>query len=222
MAYDHEEQEQLDAIKSWWKQYGNIVTWFLIAVMSVVLLWKGWGTYQVKMSGQASALYEEIQKAIQEKDQAKVLRAVTDVEEKYASTNYAPMAALLVAKYAFEANDLKTAKSQLTWVVDHGKSDEFKSLAKIRLSSILLDEKSFDDALKLLAGNFPAELASTVSDRRGDILVAQNKLDDARQAYQLAIDKGSDKNPDRQLIQMKLDALGGAPAKSTIAKIENK
>ena len=210
MAYDHEEQEQLDAIKAWWKQYGNLITWILIAILAAFSAWKFWGIYQVKQSVQASMLFEEVQKAIQEKDQTKVLRAVTDVQDKYPSTNYAQMSGLLAAKFAFDANDLKTAKLQLNWVQEHGKTDEFKALAKIRLAAVLLDEKSYDDALKLLAGDFPAEFASAVADQKGDILMAQNKTDEARAAYQLALDKSVDKNPSYQLIQLKLDALGGA------------
>lgn len=209
MAYDHAEQEQLDALKAWWKQYGNLVTWFLIVVLSLFVAWKAWGIYQAKQSGQASVLFEEMQKAILEKDQTKVLRAVTDVQEKFADTDYAQMASMLAAKNAFELHDLKTAKSQLMWVQEHGKTVEFKSLAKIRLAGILLDEKSYDEALKVLEGDFPAELASSVSDRKGDILVAQNKMTEARAAYKTAIDKGTVNNPDRQFIQLKMEALQG-------------
>jgi predicted negative regulator of RcsB-dependent stress response len=210
MAYDHEEQEQLDAIKAWWKQYGNLITWFLIILLSLFVVWKAWGVYKVKQASQASVLFEEVKKAIHEKDQIKVLHAVTDVQEKFSGTNYAQMASLLGAKSAFESGDLKTAKMQLVWVTEHGKAIEFKSLAKIRLAGILLDEKSYDDAQKLLEGNFPEALRSSIADRKGDILVAQNKIDEARVAYQSAISKGGPNNPERQYIQLKLDAIGGS------------
>ena len=217
MAYDHGEQEQLDALKAWWKQYGNLVTWLLIAVLSAFSAWKAWGIYQSKQAAQASLLFESVQNAIQEKDQAKVLRAVTDIQEKYSGTDYASMASLLAAKTDFDANDLKAAKVQLMWVGEHGKSDEFKALAKIRLAGILLDEKSYDDALKLVSGDWSPQLVSAAADRKGDILVAQNKIDEARAAFQLAIDKSTDKSPIRQLIQLKLDAIGGAPTPAPAA-----
>jgi predicted negative regulator of RcsB-dependent stress response len=210
MAYDHEEQQQLDALKAWWKQYGNWVTWFLIVVLAAFVAWKAWGIYRVKQAEQASVLYSEVQKAIEEKDQTKALRMVTDLQEQFSGTAYPQMASMLVAKNAFESNDLKAAKTQLMWVQEHGKTAEFKTLAKIRLASVLLDEKSYDEALKMLAGDFPAEFASSVADRKGDILVAQNKLDEARVAYQVALQKASIQNPDYQYIQLKLDALGSA------------
>jgi predicted negative regulator of RcsB-dependent stress response len=120
------------------------------------------------------------------------------------------MGALIAAKAAFDANDLKGAKTNLQWVIDHGKDDEYKAIAKIRLAGVLLDEKAYDDGLKLLAGDFPAQFAGPVADRKGDILVAQNKVEEARSAYQLALEKTDEKNPGRQLIQLKLDAIGGS------------
>ena len=212
MAYDHEEQEQLDALKAWWKQYGNLVTWLLIAVLAAFSAWRGWGLYQAKQSAQAATLYEEVEKAIAGKDQARVTRATSDIEDKFGGTYYAQMAALASAKFAFDSNDLKQAKVHLNWVVDHGKVEQFKALAKIRMSAILLDEKSYDEALKQLSGDFPVEFASSVADAKGDILVAQNKIEDARVAYQLALDKSTDQNPAHALIQLKLDAIGGAKA----------
>ena len=214
MAYDHEEQEQLEALKAWWKQYGNLVTWFLIVVLAAFSGWKAWGIYQVKQSVQASMIFEEMQKAIQSKDQAKLLSKAAEVQQNYSGSYYAQMAGLLAAKYAFEANDLKTAKAQLSWVQDHGKTDEFRALAKIRMAAILLDEKSYDAALNMLAGDFPAELSGMVADGKGDILIAQNKIEEARAAYQLALDKSSEKNPGYQLIQLKLDAIGGSKPKA--------
>jgi predicted negative regulator of RcsB-dependent stress response len=121
------------------------------------------------------------------------------------------MAALAAAKAAFDANDLKTAKAQLQWAVDHG-DDEYKAIAKLRLSGVLLDEKAYDQALAQLNGDFPAQFAGDVQDRKGDILVAQNKLAEARAAYQAALDKMEKNNPGRQVVQVKLDAIGGAPA----------
>ncbi|MET3105689.1 putative negative regulator of RcsB-dependent stress response [Oxalobacteraceae bacterium GrIS 2.11] len=217
MAYDHEEQEQLDALKAWWNQYGNIITWIMIAILAGFSGWKAWGVYQSKQAVQASVLYEEVQKAVQNKDQTKVLRAVADIQDKFSTTYYAQMASMLAAKYAFDSNDVKTAKAQLNWVQEHGKTAEFKSLAKIRMAGILLDEKSYDEALKVLSGDFPVELVSMVDDRKGDIFVAQNKLDEARSAYQAALDKSTDKSPAFQLIQLKLDAIGGAKSASESA-----
>jgi predicted negative regulator of RcsB-dependent stress response len=213
MAYDLEEQEQLATLKSWWKQYGNLVTWLLIIALAAYAGWTGWSTYQRNQSAQAAQLYEELQKGVAAKDNAKVQRAATDMEDKFSRTAYAEMGALAAAKVAFDANDLKAAKAQLQWVIDKGRDDEYKAIARIRLAGIMLDEKAYDEGLKLLSSEFPAQFAGSVADRKGDILAAQNKIEEARAAYQLALEKTDQKSPGRQLIQLKLDAIGG-PAKA--------
>jgi predicted negative regulator of RcsB-dependent stress response len=209
MAYDLEEQEQIASIKAWWNQYGNSLTWVLIIALAAYAGWTGWNVYQSKQAAQASQLYEELNKAVIAKDNAKVQRAANDMEDKFGGTAFAHMAALMAAKSAFNANDLKTAKAQLQWVINKGSDSEYRALAKIRLAGILLDEKSYDEALKLLSDDFPASFAALVADRKGDILVAQNKIPEARTAYQTALEKMDPRNPGRQLIQLKLNAIGG-------------
>jgi predicted negative regulator of RcsB-dependent stress response len=214
MAYDLEEQEQLAELKAWWNKYGNLTTWVLIVALGAYAGVTFWNNHRAGVASQAAQLYEELQKANFGKDSAKVQRVAADLEDKFAGTTYAQMGALAAAKSAYEANDAKAAKAQLQWVVDHGSNDEYKAVAALRLSGVLLDEKAYDDALKLLSGNFPPAFAANVEDRKGDILVAQNKLAEARAAYQAALDKMDQKNPGRQLVQLKLDAIGGAPAKN--------
>jgi len=208
MAYDLEEQEQLAELKAWWEKYGNLTTWVLIAGLAAYSGWTGWNYYQVKQAAEASALYDTLQNAVVAKDNAKVQRAAADIESRFGSTAYGAMGALSAAKSAFEANDLKSAKAQLQWAADHG-ADEFKAVAKVRLAGVLLDEKAYDEALKVLSGDVPAAFAGAVADRKGDVLAAQNKLTEARAAYKAALDATDKKNPGRQLIQMKLEAIGG-------------
>ncbi|MBV6324477.1 YfgM family protein [Duganella violaceipulchra] len=209
MAYDLEEQEQIATLKAWWDKYGNLTSWVLIAGLAAYSGFTGWSYYQRSQATQAAALYDEVQAAVNAKDNAKVLRAAGDMESKFGNTAYASMSALVAAKSSFEANDIKSAKAQLQWAAEHG-GDEFKSVAKVRLAGLLLDEKAYDEALKVLAGEVAPQFAGTVADRKGDILVAQNKLVEARAAYQAALDATDKKNPGRQLIQLKFEAIGGS------------
>jgi len=212
MAYDHQEQEQLDSFKAFWAQYGNIIIWVLILALGSYAGWNYWKTHQRNKSVEASALYDELQASLLANDNAKVQRVAGDIRAKYESSAYAPMAALAAAKTAFEANDLKTAKAQLQWVAEHG-NDEYKSIANLRLAGVLLDEKAHDEALKTLNGKFLPQFTAQVNDRKGDVLVAQNKLNEARAAYVAAIAAMDQNAPGRQLVQVKLEAIGGtAPA----------
>ena len=214
MAYDHEEQEQLATLKAWWNQYGNLVTWLVVAALALYAGWSGWRYYQRDQSTKAAVLYEEIVKAAEAKDMARVTRAAGDIEDRFAGTPYAQMGALVAARAANQANDAKTTKAQLQWVIDHGRADEYKAIARLRLAGLLLDEKAYDEGLKVLAADMPEAFAALAADRKGDLLFAQNKIDEARSAYQAALDKTEAKDPARQLIQLKLDALGGAPGKA--------
>ena len=214
MAYDLEEQEQLATFKAWWNQYGNLITWLLTVALAGYAAWSGWNYYQRSQSTQAAQLFTELQNAVTAKDNSKVQRAASDMQDRFARTGYAQMSGLVAAKSAFDASDLKAAKAQLQWVIDKGADDEYKAIAKIRLAGILLDEKAFEAGLALLAGEFPVQFAAEVADRKGDLFFAQKKLTEARNAYTTALEKSAQKNPGRQLIQLKLDALGGPAAKA--------
>jgi predicted negative regulator of RcsB-dependent stress response len=207
MAYDHQEEEQLASVKAWWAKYGNATTWVLVAGMAAYSGWTWWQYHLRTQSVEASALYDSVQESAG-KDNAKVQRAATDLESRYGRTAYAQMAALTAAKSAFDANDLKAAKAQLQWAIEHG-NDEYKTVAKIRLAGVLLDEKNYAEALKTLEGEVPAQFTAAVSDRKGDILAAQNKLAEARTAYLAALAATDKKSPARQLIEIKLEAVGG-------------
>lgn len=209
MAYDHEEQEQLATLKAWWQRHGNLTSWVLIVALAGYSGWAGWQYYQRTQSAQAGQLYDELQGAIAAKDAAKVQRAAGDMQSRFGGTAYAQMSGLAAAKVAFDAKDLKTAKAQLQWVAEHG-SEEYKAIAKLRLAGVLLDEKAYDEALKVLGTDTVPQFAGAVADRKGDVLVAQNKLDDARTAYLAAWKATSKDNPGRQLIQVKLEAIGGS------------
>ncbi|MFK3736592.1 YfgM family protein [Massilia sp. TN1-12] len=211
MAYDLEEQEQIANFKAFWSRFGNLITWVVIIALAAYAGWNFWNSHQRKQTAEASALYDELVNASQAQDNAKTQRIAADVESKFGSTAYAPMSALVAAKAAFDANDLKTAKAQLQWAIDHG-NDEYKSIARLRLSGVLLDEKAYDQALALLNGDILPQFAAEAQDRKGDVLVAQNKIADARTAYQAALDKMDKNHPGRQIVQVKLDAIGGAPA----------
>jgi predicted negative regulator of RcsB-dependent stress response len=209
MSY-HDEQESIESVKAWWAQWGNAATWVVLAVLLAAAAWNGWNFWQRRQTAQAAILYEQVQQAVASKNKADVARDASDMQARYGGTAYAQMTALAAAKTLYEAGDTAAAKAQLQWAIDHAKDDEYKEIAKLRLAAVLLDEKSYDAGLALLAGTPPEGFKGVVADRRGDLLAAAGKRDEARTAYQLALDSlGKSNAAGRQLIQFKLDALGG-------------
>jgi len=224
-AYDLEEQERIDALKDWWDKWGNWVYAGVGAFVIGVAAVQGWRYYEAKQNADAEVLFKSVEKTAQEvaasKDSKKLSEAATAMAEAYPRTFQATDAKLLAAKAAFDAGDLASAKTHLQWVVDHGR-ETFKPLARIRLAAVLLDDKKYDEALKTLDQLKDAGYASMVADLRGDILAAQGKKDEARAAYQIAVDKATDRSPLKPISQAKLDAFGGSPPKPVEAKADAK
>ncbi len=222
-TYDLEEQEQLAELKAWWRQYGNLLINVATGVALIVIAWQGWNWYQRSQSAQASVIYNVLQKAVADNDSQRIKAASGELVEKFSSSSYASLGALTTAKALLDGGDAKTAKLQLQWVVDHGR-DELRDLARLRLAAVLLDEKAYDEALKQLDGKVAAGFAARFADTRGDVLVAQGKSADAQTAYREALAKLEEagaKSADqgwqgqsgavyRELLQQKLDAVGGS------------
>src|SRR6266480_2675407 len=210
MALDLEEQEQVEELKAWWKTHGNFIAALVLAVAVGFAGWQGWRWHQASQAAQASALYETLSKAAQAND-AKALRdAAGTLVESYPRTLYASMGALLAAKFYFERNDLKNAKAQLQWVIEHSPAEDFRDLARLRLAAVLLDEKAYDEALKLLDAPHAPAYDAQYAALRGDVLVAKNQLAEARAAYQSALEKAERRDsPFRESVRMRLEALGG-------------
>jgi predicted negative regulator of RcsB-dependent stress response len=207
MAYNNEEQESIDALKAFWNRYGTAI----LAVVTVVLLaiagWRGWHWYQANQAAKAGAVYDQLVGAVQAKDTAKVKEFSGVIFEQFSGTAYGQMTALVGARYYLESDDTKAAKPLLQWAMDKAKDDEFKVVARVRLAGVLLQEQALDEAAKLVAIEPANKFLGMVLDRRGDVLVAQNKPDLAREAYAKALEKLDANSPLRSLVQLKLDAL---------------
>ncbi len=208
-AYDLEEQEQLAELKAWWKTHGNTVLSAAIAALLAVAAWNGWTWYQRTQAAQAGALYDTLQKAARANDVKATRDAAGAILESYPRTTYAPLAALTSARVHFQAGDLKTARAQLTWVIEHARSPQVKEIARLRLANVLLDDGAPDDALKVLDVKPDPAFEALFAAQRGDILVVQQRPAEARAAYRAALDKATDKDGAlRESLRLKLEALG--------------
>lgn len=206
---DLEEQEQIAELRSWWKQYGNLVLTTVTVALALFAAWNGWNWYRNRQSGEAAALYEVLEKASRVHDVKAARDAAGTLLEKYPRTAYGPLGALVSAKVNYDAGDLKTAKAQLEWAVENGRTDELKAIARLRLAQVLIDENAPDEALKAISATPPKSFESLYESLRGDIYLVQKKPADARAAYKRALDKADANDPStRQQLQVKIDALG--------------
>ena len=209
-ALDLQEQEQLDTLKAWWKENGNRLLGVLLIAVVAMGGWRGWQYYQNKQSSEAATLYAGFLQQLESNDAKRINDAAAAVMDKYAASGYAARAALLAAQVNEQGKEAARAKTQLQWVIDHAAEAGLKDVARLRLAAVLLDEKNYAEAMKPLEAKHPASFDGLYADLRGDVLSAQGKTDEARSAYKLAYEKTDAKSMYRNLIQMKMDALGEA------------
>lgn len=209
-TYDLDEQERLDELKAWWKRWGNLVMIGLAVVIAAGAGWRYWQNRTVTQSLEAAAVYEKLTQSLAANDAKGAREAGAMLIDQYKGTAYAPRAALLLAKLNAGARDFKSAQAQLEWAASNSKEPAVKDLAHLRLAGVQLDQKQYDAALKTLSGTHSDAFAFRFHDLRGDVLLAQGKQADARAAYQAAFGKMQEDNPYRNIVELKLDALGGA------------
>jgi predicted negative regulator of RcsB-dependent stress response len=218
-VYDLEEQDQLDDLRAWWKQWGNTVAGIVVAVSVGVLGVQGWRWWSHQKADQASVLYAAVSSAARANDPAKAKDAMAQLTDKFGGTGYAPRGALLLAALLFDNGDAAGAKAQLAWVIDHSGEDELRQVARLRLASVLYDDKQYDEALRTLDAKHDEAFEGIYADTRGDILAAAGRRDEARAAYQVALAKLDPKSTYRNFVQVKHDSLPSvaAPAPPAIA-----
>jgi predicted negative regulator of RcsB-dependent stress response len=206
--YDLEEQEKIDELKAWWKQYGQMVIVVAVAACVGAAAAAGWQWYKRTQAEQASQLYGTLEKAMQANDLKQIRDVSAQLMDKFGGTAYGPMAALAGAKANFDAGDAEGAAAQLRWAIEHARDEGIAATARLRLAAVLLDEKKYDDALKLLGAGYPDAYAGLFEDQKGDVYVAQGKTGEARTAYKAALEKLPVQGTYRQIVQVKLDGLG--------------
>ncbi|MES2191052.1 MAG: tetratricopeptide repeat protein [Pseudomonadota bacterium] len=214
---DLEEQEQLDELKHFWKQYGDIITWALIVVFGAVAAWNGYQYWQTRQASQATVMYDEVERAAQSGDMARLDRSLADMKDRFSGTVYAGQAGLLAAKTYYDRGNVDASKAALTWVADKSSDEGYRSIANLRLAGILLETKDYDEALKLVSGSFSKDFAALAADRRGDILASQGKKSEAKAEYQIAYKGFDERSEYRRLVEVKLNALGVDPVAVSLA-----
>jgi predicted negative regulator of RcsB-dependent stress response len=208
---DLQEQEQIDELKAFWKQYGNLITWTLTLILAGFAAWQGWNWWQREQAVKASAMFDEFDRAAIAKDADKAGRVFADLKERYPRTAYTGQAGLLAASLQASKGQLDAAEASLTWIADNASDEDYRDLAHLRLAGLLVDKKAFEPAVQQLDKVKGSELAALVSDRRGDILMAQGKPREAVAAWQAAWKAMSDKLDYRRVVEAKLTAQAAAP-----------
>ncbi|WP_438862731.1 YfgM family protein [Neptunicella sp.] len=198
------EEQQVEAIKRFWKENGTAI--ILGAVIGLGGLW-GWRHYneqQIAEREAASSQYEQLMGELESGD--KGFTQAAEFIKQNPDNSYALLTALQLAKKAVDSKDYAEAEKQLQWATGHAENAAIKGTVQIRLARVQLQLEKFDDALATLAGIELPAFAATADEVKGDVLVKQGKIDQARAAYSQSLEL----NANNPLLQLKLDNLAAA------------
>jgi predicted negative regulator of RcsB-dependent stress response len=203
------EEEQVAALKDWWKANGTSVISGIVAAIIIVGGWNFWKNYQQDKMLQASTVYEQLLKANTAKSTDSIDKIAEKIKVNYAGTAYGAYALLFQAKAKFEQNELAAAGALLQQVIESSSDDELKHVARARLVRVLLAEEKYEQGLQIIANVNQAKLGGfegIYEELKGDLYVAMSRIGEARTAYQAALTAGKSS----PLLQFKLDDLTAA------------
>ncbi len=215
---DLQEQEQIDALKAFWKTYGNLITWVLTLALGAYAAFNAWQWHERSQAGKASSMFSELESAAADQNADRAGKVFGDMKAAVPKATFTQQAGLLAAKVQNDKGQAANAIASLQWVADNG-NEENADVARLRLAGLFADTKKYDDALKQLDAIKTASFAALVADRRGDILLAKGDAAGARTAYKAAWDGLTEKQQYRVVVAAKLTALGAAPPEPTASAV---
>ncbi len=205
------EEEQVEAIKSWWKENGKSVIGGIVLGFAIIGGWQGWQGYQRNQGEAASAYFDAMRQAARSDQQGKAIEDGKRLIGEYGGTAYASFAALELARLSYLGGEKAAAREHLQWVTESALDPAIREVARLRLAQLLLDINEVSALQALLAEPALPAFAGEFAILRGDLARQQGDQEAARQAYREALANGVG---DEQLLRMKLVDVGGQPSAS--------
>jgi|TARA_E500000075_G_C6927421_1_gene287384 predicted negative regulator of RcsB-dependent stress response len=193
------EEQQAEAIKRFFRENGLSLALGVIVGLGGLYGWKAYNQNQITTAEQASDAYTKLVES------DSVLASADAFISENKDSQYATLAAFVAAKEAVDAQNLDLANEKLSWIVTNVDNAQLKAIATTRLARVQIAQQQYDDALSTLNAPLPEAFNANVAELKGDIYTQQGNKEQARVAYQAAVDAGGlTSNP---LLQIKLDDL---------------
>jgi predicted negative regulator of RcsB-dependent stress response len=201
------EQEQIEILKRWLKQYGLVILAGIILALLVISGWRYWQERRINMLTHASILFDEMINSRAQNQADTAIAQAKKLRHDYSDTPYAQMAAFMLAKEAVANKQYPAAIKQLNWLLDHSDTPALKQMARTRLARIMLAQNKPAEALKTLEKVEDKTFIGLINEIKGDAYAALKDTSKAQQAYQQALAVLPDADSVRPLLQMKYDNL---------------
>lgn len=206
------EQEQVELLKNWIKQYSLVIIAGVLLAVAVISGWRYWQQRQQNILSHASTIYDEMLSVRAQNDTTATKVQADKIVEHYPNTTYGQMADLMMARTAVIKQDFPEAEKQLHSVMDHSKVHSIRQIARIRLARIQIAAGKPETALDTLKKMEDKSFAGLIDEVRGDAFLALNDPKNARQAYQQALDELPNAEVIRPVLRMKYDNLAVSPS----------
>lgn len=206
------EQQQIEALKDWWRKNGKSVLTGVLLGVALIVGWRMWSSNQDSRTAAAAAAYEQMLNDLSGNNAAAAKQRAEHIIKEYENTAYGSLAALTLAKIAWEQGDQATALKQLEWAAQHADDPGLTEIAELRLARVLLDQNKPNDALKALEGEGGAGFKAEREELKGDAYLLAQQANKAVAAYRAALaairDDQGEAAARRERLRMKLDDLG--------------
>ncbi|RLV59929.1 hypothetical protein D5018_09615 [Parashewanella curva] len=197
------EEQQVEAIKRFWKEYGNSI--IIGAVVGLGGLY-GWNYYSDHQVGQAQNASNAYQAAVNDAtDESKLAGDIAKFTKEHDQKGYQAMLQLQLAKAAVIAGELDKAVTALKSVIAAKPGYGFEEMATLRLARIQAEKGLVSEALSTLSQVTNDAFAPQRDELKGDLLVRQGDVKLAKEAYESAL--AAEKNANNPVLKMKLDNL---------------
>ncbi len=204
MAIYDTEEEQLEQLKKWWETNQTSLIAGVVTAVVLVSGWNLWQNHQLSKRSQASQMYQQLLENAAKDNNESTEKLAERLPVEFPGTAYANYAGLQLAKAKVQKGDLEGAKTILQKEIQNADSDALKHVARLRLIQLMLATAQYEQGLQLISEVDPAKsegFAASYDELQGDLYVALDRLDEARNAYQSAIRTGQA----TPLTQFKLD-----------------
>ncbi|MBT8069930.1 MAG: tetratricopeptide repeat protein [Xanthomonadales bacterium] len=212
----YDTHEQGERVKNWLRENGSAIIMGLVLAFGLMFGFKQWQAWQTSNRQQASAEYQMVEKMIEQGNLDAAVSNYEVLKSEFPKSAYTSMASMMMAKARLSSGQADLAVTALTHAMENARPDPLKVIARERLARIKLSQGQPDAALELLDGA-PSEVGfeAQFAEIRGDIHLAKGDSDRAIQSYQAAIDALEEGVGNRQLLTIKLEALGASIAQAS-------
>lgn len=203
------DQQRAERVREWFTESGWSLLAGLVLGLAALFGWRQWTGYSESQAEKASALYEELLTAVRVERTVRAEEIAAELAAGFKGTPYLDQARLVMARMKVDKSRPEEAAKYLELVVRDASSDVMEHIARLRLGRVLIQQEKYDEALKVLALPKGSAFLPRYQEVRGDAYFALGRMEEARSAYEAALEGAGDGTVDPAYLGARLDEVRG-------------